>query len=259
MCFAILLENIFLLCVEDRKLSKLSDHSRLYFIPRDETAIENRRGLFSEAVEFPMTVNYCKFPRGRFRSINRDPAKPEGWHRLVFPEYCLERFSQGTTCRPRRQTASKPQDAVITPESLKVKALALGGREGGGQEGEGGPRGERAGSPLGEAERKKKNTSRNKTAKPHKKALKGERAQARRREEAGGGRIFREDEDEKEERRKSCGHGCTERDSGCTSTCPFSTELRRVRDLWKQKAGGAGNTGRAASLPRFTTSDSVER
>jgi len=29
-------------------------------------------------------------------------------------------------------------------------------------------------------------------------------------------------------RRKSCGHGCTERDSGCMSTCPFSAELRRV-------------------------------
>lgn len=30
-------------------------------------------------------------------------------------------------------------------------------------------------------------------------------------------------------RRKSCGHGCMERDSGCRSTCPFSTmELCRV-------------------------------
>lgn len=25
-------------------------------------------------------------------------------------------------------------------------------------------------------------------------------------------------------RRKSCGHGCTERDSGCKSTCPFSRQ-----------------------------------
>lgn len=45
-------------------------------------------------------------------------------------------------------------------------------------------------------------------------------------------------------RRKSCGHGCTERDSGCTSTCPFSAGAPPGRDLWKQRAGGAGNTGR---------------
>lgn len=47
---------------------------------------------------------------------------------------------------------------------------------------------------------RKKNISRKKTAKPHKKALKGERAQAKRREkeETGGGRT-RKDEDEVEE------------------------------------------------------------
>jgi len=113
---------------------------------------------------------------------------------------------------------------------------------------------------LGEAERKKiqVETKRRNHIKKHLKKNGRRRDAERRQGEAG----FREDEDEKEERRrrrKSCGHGCTERDSGCTSTCPFSTELRRVRDLWKQRAGGAGNTGRAASLPCFTTSDSVER
>lgn len=46
---------------------------------------------------------------------------------------------------------------------------------------------------------REKNISRKKTAKPHKKALKGERAQARRREkeETGGGRT-RKDEHEAE-------------------------------------------------------------
>jgi len=54
----------------------------------------------------------------------------------VFPEYYLERFPRGTTCRSHRQTASKPQDAVITPGILKVKARAgdENGERGGGGE-----------------------------------------------------------------------------------------------------------------------------
>lgn len=196
----------------------------------------------------------------RFRDINRDPAKTEGWHRLIFPEYCLERFPRGTTCRPHRQTASKPQDAVITPESRKVKAVAWGWEGGGDKKVKGGREESERGRRWAKRKEKKiqVETKRRNHIKKHLKENGRRRDAERRQGEAG----FREDEDEKEERRrrrKSCGHGCTERDSGCTSTCPFSTELRRVRDLWKQRAGGAGNTRRAASLPCFTTSDSVER
>lgn len=142
----------------------------------------------------------------------------------MFPEYYLERFPRGTTCRSHRQTASKPQDAVITPWSLKVKARA-GNGSGAGRGGRGVPLGETGGE---------KNTSRKKTAKPHKKALKGEtgagRERRREEEETGGGwiRKGRGTRMRRRWRRKSCGHGCTERDSGCGSTCPFSRELRRV-------------------------------
>lgn len=38
-----------------------------------------------------------------------------------------------------------------------------------------------------------------------------------------------DNEEEKKKRSKSCGHGCTKRDSGCTSTCPF---LESSAALW---------------------------
>lgn len=56
-------------------------------------------------------------------------------------------------------------------------------------------------------------------------------------------------EEERGEERESRGHGCTERDSGCTSTCPFLESCARC-DLWKQRVAGAGNTDQPASLAR---------
>lgn len=105
----------------------------------------------------------------------------------MFPEYYLERFPRGTTCRSHRQTASKPQDAVITPWSLKVKARAGNGS------GAGGCRwAKREGKKI-QVERKRRNHI--------KKHLKEKRAQAGRRreeeEETGGGWI-----------RKGRGQGC---------------------------------------------------
>lgn len=110
-----------------------------------------------------------------------------------------------------------------------------------------------------------KNTSRKKTAKPHKKALKGETGAGR--ETTGGGRDRRRRLDSKRTRtrmrrrwrRKSCGHGCTERDSGCRSTCPFSRELRRVVIYGNKEWVGRKTRDARRPCRVSPASDSVER
>ncbi|KOC65538.1 hypothetical protein WH47_00508 [Habropoda laboriosa] len=84
----------------------------------------------------------------------------------------------------------------------------------------------------------KSKVNRNKTVRPHKKALKGgevartllllvlEERQEEEKRRSGG----TTGEEETKKRSKSCGHGCTKRDSGCTSTCPF-LESSAVRIL----------------------------